>query len=172
MPERRSYSVNHGRSKIMKTLKQGLLTAALLPIIITFVHTSMTTYAGSTEPEISSVPDQAVVIFYREKKLKGSAANHKTYLNDAPLALLSNGTWAEALMQPGNYDLWIELYNPQGLISRAFDTFQCEANQVYYLKLGSYFISDGLTWRANATLMDELTARREISGLQKVKNLE
>jgi hypothetical protein len=154
----------------MKILKDGLLSAVLLLMGLTPVNTAMTVYAGSSAPELSPVPDHAVVILYRDKKLKASAANYKTYLNDVPVALLTNGTWAGAVVQPGSYDLWIEIYNPRGLISRAVTTFRWEANRVYYVKEDSYFISDGLTWRANATLMDEQTARQEISGLKKVKN--
>lgn len=155
----------------MKILKEGLLVAALLLISFAPVNTAMTVYAGSTAPELSPVPDQAVVILYREKKLKGSAVNYKTYLNDVPLAVLTNGTWAGVVVQPDSYDLWIEIYNPRGLISRAFTTFRWEANRVYYVNVDSYFISEGLTWRAKATLIDEQTARRAISGLKKAKNM-
>lgn len=155
----------------MNILKQGLLATALLLISFAPVNNTMTAHAGSSSPELSPVTDQAVVIFYRERKFKGSAVNYKTYLNDVPLAVLSNGTWASAVVQPGSYDLWIEIYNPRGLISRAVIAFRWEANQLYYVKEDSYFISDGLTYRASATLIDKEIARQEISGLKKVKNL-
>lgn len=155
----------------MKMLKEGLITAALLFMGLTPVHTIMSAHAGSTTPELSPAPGQAVVIVYRDKKLKASGANYKTYLNDVPLAVLTNGTWAGAVVQPGSYDLWIEMYNPTGLISRVVTAFQFDANLVYFVKEDSS--SGGLkwAWRANATLVDERTARREISGLQEAKSL-
>ena len=144
------------------------MTAVLLLIMAGFIFTAPDAYAGATE--FAPVPGKAVVIVYREKKLKASAVDYKSYLNDVPLALISNGTWAKKVVRPGTYDLWIEMYNPRGLISRAVTTFKWDAGRVYFIKEDSYFISDGLTWRSTATLTNEQTAKKEIKELKQVGN--
>ena len=145
----------------------ALILAVINPVV--FMQTSA--LAGPTESELSAVPGKAVVIAYRDKKLKGSAADYRTYINDVPITLLTNGTWDVVVVEPGTYDLWIEMYNPSGLISRAVNTFQWDAGRVYFVKEDSYFISDGLTYRASATLVDEHTAKKEINELQQADNL-
>ncbi len=122
--------------------------------------------AAPVEPELSAVPDKALVVLYRDKKLKAAAMNYKTYLNDVPIVLLTNGTWDAVQVEPGTYDLWIELYNPSGLISRALELVRWDAGRVYFLKEDAYFISDGLTWRAKATLVDEQAGRKEVGELE------
>ncbi len=128
--------------------------------------------ADTTPPELAAVRGQAVVVFYRDKKLKAGAAQYKTFLNDVPVALLTNGTWAGVVVPPGSYDLWIEMYNPSGLISRAVTLLEVDANRVHFIKEDSYFISKGLTFRAIATSVDDRTGRGEIQGLQEATYLE
>jgi hypothetical protein len=140
-------------------------------IILTLALASLAAFgpansaAAPSESELSAVPDKALVVLYRDKKLKAAAVNYKTYVNDVPIVLLTNGTWDAVYVEPGTYDLWIELYSPSGLVSRAIELVRWDAGRVYFLKQDAYFIKDGLTWRAQAALVDEQTGRKEVGEL-------
>ncbi len=145
---------------------------ALLLLLAVLVFTLAVPESGAAGLDgLTPPPDKAVVIVYREKKLKASAARYKTYVNDVPVAVLTNGTWSGVVIQPGSYDLWIELFNPRGLVSRAVSTFEWDAGRIYFIKEDSHFISDGLTWRADATLIEEEAALKEIEKLEEAESL-
>ena len=150
-------------------MKNRLIALLLLTAVIFSLYTTETW--GTDLKGLSPVPAMAVVIVYREKKLKASAAKYKIYLNDVPLAVLTNGTWTGVVVEPGSYDLWIELSNPRHLISRAVSAFQWDGDRVYFVKTDSHFISNGLTWRASAELIDEQTALKDIRGLREAESL-
>ena len=147
--------------------RQTRLTSIVLAMAVVYLAAFpiADSSAAPSASELSAVPDKALVVLYRDKKLKAAAMNYKTYVNDVPIVLLTNGTWDAVQVEPGTYDLWIELYNPSGLISRALEVVRWEAGRVYFLKQDAYFIKDGLTWRAQATLVDEQSGRKEVGDL-------
>ena len=78
-------------NEAMKTKKSRLITVWLFAVL-GFIYSTVLVYADSSSVDavsrvMSPIPGKAVVIVYREKKLKMSAADYKNYLNDVPLAL-------------------------------------------------------------------------------------
>ncbi len=117
---------------------------------------------------IAANPGMAIVVLYREDKLAASAIDYRPYINDVPMAVMPNGTWSQAIVPPGNYDLWLEQYAPKGMPrgvrSRAVANFDWQPDQVYYIKVDSVSMP-GLVSRAQGTGIAAPRAREELDEL-------
>ncbi len=141
----------------------SLLTTLLLTI-------SLQAYGSPADLEElrAAYPDKAIVILYREDKLAASAIHYRPYLNDVPMTVLVNGTWAYAIVPEGSYDLWLEQYapkgSPKGVRSRAVESYRWQAGQVYAIEVDSVSMP-GLVSRAMGEVVDLTQARKEIKEL-------
>lgn len=111
---------------------------------------------------------KAIVLLYREDKLAASAIHYRPYLNDVPMAVLTRGTWAYAIVPPGNYDLWLEQYapkgSPKGVRSRAVESYDWQADKVYFIRVDSVSMP-GLVSRAKGEVMNLKKTSEEIGEL-------
>ncbi len=144
------------------------LTGALLFAPLATMDSSLAA-TNQAAQGLTPEPGKALVVVYRDKKLSASAIDYRPYLNDVAMAVLSNGTWARALVPPGTYDLWLEQYAPKGMPrgvrSRATHTYSWQANEIYFIKVDSIRMP-GLVSRAMGTPVETTTGLHEIEALQ------
>jgi hypothetical protein len=140
-------------------------------ILIALVSITGNSHAVAPEQTgwIEDNPGMAIIVLYREDKLAASALVYRPYLNDVPMAVMPNGSWSQAIVAPGHYDLWLEQYAPKGLPrgvrSRAVSHHTWGGDQVYYIKVDSVSMP-GLVSRAIGTLVEPSFARKEIQDLE------
>ena len=137
----------------MKNAKHQFVSilAAVLILSLPILH------AQSTElPQVKE--DQGLIIFYRQKALKGGAIRFNLNHGQEPIGALKSGTTLHRYVEPGQHTFWSKA------ISQDSVTLDVVAGKTYYIK---GIVQLGLVaGRPKLTVVPESEAKAAIAKLK------
>ncbi len=107
----------------MKNAKHTCMSilAAVLILSLPILHAQSTELAQVKE-------DQGLIIFYREKALKGAAIRFNLNHGQEPIGALKGGTSLHRYVEPGQHTFWSKV------VSQDSVTLDVVAGETYYIK--------------------------------------
>ena len=108
----------------MKNAKHILMSILAAVMILSFLPIS---HAESQDlPQVKE--DQGLIIFYRNKALKGGAIRFNLNHGQEPIGALKGGTTLHRYVEPGQHTFWSKV------ISQDSVTLDVVAGETYYIK--------------------------------------